>query len=82
MVLFKFKISAVSRDHFSSSDDGMDSEDYDCMKQKVIHVQEILAIWKTWLVPMLIISVLAQVKLKQKTSQGHHLEVIYGLTKD
>ena len=29
MVLFKFKISAVSRDHFSSSDDDMDSEGYE-----------------------------------------------------
>ena len=29
MVLFKFKISTVSRDPFSSLDDDMDSEDYE-----------------------------------------------------
>ena len=31
---------------------------------------------------MIIIPVLDQVKMKHKTSQGHHLEVIHGLIKD
>ena len=33
--LFKFKISAVRRDHFSSSDDDMDSEDYETESNKM-----------------------------------------------